>query len=75
MFQANLITRKDTLARSLKRMRMVYGSVYNFSPVSFNLPNDYTKFLSYHTKIQNKKGRQVNIQITLFFKHDLMHII
>lgn len=45
-------------------MRMVYGSVYNFSPVSFNLPNDYTKFLSYHTKIQNKKGRQVNIQTT-----------
>ena len=41
-------------------MRMVYGSVYGFFPVSFNLPNDYTKFLSYFTKIQAKKGKQVN---------------
>lgn len=56
--KGNTITRKDSLARCLKRMRMVYGPVYNFFPASFNLPNDYTKFLSYFTKVQNKKGKQ-----------------
>jgi hypothetical protein len=58
-FQGNTITRKDSLARCLKRMRMVYGAIYNFFPVSFNLPIDYTKFLSYFSKIQSKKGKQV----------------
>jgi len=57
--KGNTITRKDSLARCLKRMRMVYGAIYNFFPVSFNLPNDYTKFLSYFSKIQSKKGKQV----------------
>ena len=57
--QGNTITRKDSLARCLKRMRMVYGTIYNFFPVSFNLPIDYTKFLSYFSKIQSKKGKQV----------------
>ena len=57
--QGNTITRKDSLARCLKRMRMVHGTIFNFFPVSFNLPNDYTKFLSYFSKIQSKKGKQV----------------
>ncbi|KAL5262629.1 hypothetical protein ACHWQZ_G008131 [Mnemiopsis leidyi] len=57
--KGNTITRKDSLARCLKRMRMVYGKIYNFFPVSFNLPIDYTKFLSYFSKIQSKKGKQV----------------
>ncbi|XP_063681527.1 probable tubulin polyglutamylase TTLL2 isoform X2 [Bolinopsis microptera] len=57
--KGNTITRKDSLARCLKRMRMVHGTIFNFFPVSFNLPNDYTKFLSYFSKIQSKKGKQV----------------
>ncbi len=52
------ITKKDGLARNLKRMRAVYGSsVYNFSPVAFNLPNDYTRFVNEYTK-QKEKQRQ-----------------
>ena len=65
ILQGNTITRKDSLARGLKRMRMVYGSVYGFFPVSFNLPNDYTKFLSYFTKIQAKKGKQVGVLLSI----------
>ena len=34
------ITRKDCLVRNLKRMKGVHGAgVYNFSPLSFNLPH------------------------------------
>ncbi|KAJ1155122.1 hypothetical protein NDU88_007857 [Pleurodeles waltl] len=43
--------RKDSLARHLKRMQGIYGvSQYDFSPVAFILPNDYTKFIAEYTK-------------------------
>lgn len=45
------ITRKDCLARNLRRMKGIYGnSIYNFVPLSFNLPNDYRKFVTEYTK-------------------------
>lgn len=45
------ITRKDWLARNLKRMRGTFGSaLYNFSPTAFNLPNDYVRFLEEYSK-------------------------
>lgn len=45
------ITRKDHLARNLKRMRGTFGSVlYNFSPTAYILPNNYTAFLAEYTK-------------------------
>ncbi|KAI4800608.1 hypothetical protein KUCAC02_009602 [Chaenocephalus aceratus] len=46
------ITRKDCLARNLRRMRTTFGwSLYNFSPTAFILPNDYTRFLSEYNKV------------------------
>ena len=52
--KSGLITRKDSLARNLRRMRGVYGSfAYNFSPLSFILPNDYTKFVREYSKQLN----------------------
>ena len=54
------ITRKDCLARNLRRMKGIYGnSVYNFIPLSFNLPNDYRKFVSEYTK-QKEGGKAVS---------------
>ena len=55
------ITKKDCLARNLKRMRGVYGPVvFNFSPLAFNLPNDYTKFVAEYTKLREKEqGKQI----------------
>ena len=51
---------------------MVYGKIYNFFPVSFNLPVDYTKFLSYFSKIQSKKGKQVfHVLSQLVFDYNL----
>ncbi|XP_041463046.1 probable tubulin polyglutamylase TTLL2 [Lytechinus variegatus] len=47
------ITKKDTLARNMRRMKGVYGSaVFNFTPNGFNLPNDYTKFVAEYSKRQ-----------------------
>ena len=49
------ITRKDCLVRHLRRMKGVHGAgVYNFSPVSFNLPNDYTRYIAEHGKLKAK---------------------
>lgn len=49
--EAVRITRKDYLARSLKRMKGAYGSaLYEFTPVAFIMPNDYVKFIAEYTK-------------------------
>ena len=51
------ITKKDTLARNMRRMRGVYGNtIYNFAPLAFNLPNDYTKFVAEYSKSQQEQG-------------------
>ncbi|XP_072218998.1 probable tubulin polyglutamylase TTLL2 [Leuresthes tenuis] len=47
------ITRKDCLARHLRRMRATFGSaLYDFSPAAFILPNDYTRFLAEYNKLR-----------------------
>ncbi|OWF50223.1 tubulin polyglutamylase TTLL2 [Mizuhopecten yessoensis] len=49
------ITKKDCLARNLKRMKGVHGAgVYNFSPIAFNLPNDYTRFVAEYGKLKQQ---------------------
>ncbi|KAM3602484.1 uncharacterized protein V6R79_005006 [Siganus canaliculatus] len=49
------ITRKDCLARNLRRMRAAFGSaLYDFSPAAFILPNDYTRFLAEYKKQEAK---------------------
>ncbi|XP_060947968.1 probable tubulin polyglutamylase TTLL2 [Limanda limanda] len=51
------ITRKDCLARNLRRMRASWGSsLYDFSPSSFILPNDYTRFLAEYDKLHLAGG-------------------
>uniref|UniRef100_A0A8C2ZDZ8 Tubulin tyrosine ligase-like family, member 2 n=1 Tax=Cyclopterus lumpus TaxID=8103 RepID=A0A8C2ZDZ8_CYCLU len=51
------ITRKDCLARNLRRMRATFGSaLYDFSPTAFILPNDYTRFLSEYSSLRVTRG-------------------
>ncbi|XP_041033748.1 probable tubulin polyglutamylase TTLL2 [Carcharodon carcharias] len=58
------ITRKDNLARNLKRMSGIYGStIYNFSPIAFILPNDYTKFVAEYTKDKKANGGKLGYWI------------
>ncbi|KAE8601506.1 hypothetical protein XENTR_v10013696 [Xenopus tropicalis] len=48
--------KKDCLARHLKRMKGIYGpSYYEFSPVAFILPNEYTAFVAQYTKERRDK--------------------
>lgn len=54
------ITRKDCLVRHLRRMKGVHGAgTYNFSPMSFNLPNDYTRYIAEHGKLKAKMDPKV----------------
>ncbi|KAG8011505.1 putative tubulin polyglutamylase TTLL2, partial [Nibea albiflora] len=47
------ITRKDCLARNLRRMRATFSSsLYDFSPTAFILPNDYTRFLAEYNRLR-----------------------
>lgn len=51
------ITRKDYLARHLRRMKSAFGAaLYDFSPAAFILPNEYTKFLGVYTKNRTTDG-------------------
>nr|XP_013801533.1 PREDICTED: probable tubulin polyglutamylase TTLL2 [Apteryx mantelli mantelli] len=57
--EAVRITRKDYLARHLKRMKGAYGSaLYEFSPVVFIMPNDYVKFMAEYSKEKQSLGRR-----------------
>ncbi|GLD49820.1 probable tubulin polyglutamylase TTLL2 [Lates japonicus] len=54
------ITRKDCLARNLRRMRATCGwSLYDFSPNAFILPNDYTRFLTEYNNLRLTGGPSV----------------
>lgn len=49
------VTKKDCLARNLKRMKGVHGTgVYNFSPIAFNLPNDYTRYVAEYGRLKQQ---------------------
>ncbi|KAK7907745.1 hypothetical protein WMY93_016357 [Mugilogobius chulae] len=55
------ITRKDFLTRNLRRMRTTFGSgVYDFSPIAFILPNDYTRFLAEYNRQRVSQGLPVH---------------
>uniref|UniRef100_A0A3B3VDZ7 Tubulin tyrosine ligase-like family, member 2 n=1 Tax=Poecilia latipinna TaxID=48699 RepID=A0A3B3VDZ7_9TELE len=54
------ITRKDSLVRNLRRMKATFGSaLYNFSPTTFILPNEYTSFLAEYNKLLPNRERSV----------------
>ncbi|XP_024858273.1 probable tubulin polyglutamylase TTLL2 [Kryptolebias marmoratus] len=54
------ITRKDSLVRNLRRMRATFGSsLYDFSPTTFILPNDFTRFLAEFNKLRLTSGPAV----------------
>ena len=45
------ITKKDGLARNLRRMKIAYGgSIFEFFPRTFILPNEYKKFVAEFSK-------------------------
>lgn len=51
------LTRKDCLAKNLAHMRRLYGeSLYEFTPLTFIMPKDYTKFVAKYFKEKQDLG-------------------
>uniref|UniRef100_A0A8C2NC21 Tubulin tyrosine ligase-like family, member 2 n=2 Tax=Cricetulus griseus TaxID=10029 RepID=A0A8C2NC21_CRIGR len=51
------LTRKDCLAKHLAHMRRLYGrSLYEFTPLTFIMPSDYTKFIAEYFKEKQVLG-------------------
>ncbi|EDV21482.1 uncharacterized protein TRIADDRAFT_30320, partial [Trichoplax adhaerens] len=60
---ANAITRKDTLTRNLNRMKATYGNIFDFFPTTFNLPNEYTRFVNEFSRRRSFDHQQHNLWI------------
>lgn len=52
-----VITRKDTLFRLLKKLRVVYGGIYDFFPLTIGLPKDYLKFVRLYAEEEERKSK------------------
>jgi tubulin polyglutamylase TTLL2 len=48
--KSSVITKKDTLLRALRKMRVVHGKIFDFFPDGFILPTEYTKFVEEYSK-------------------------
>eukprot|EP00668_Euglena_longa_P016520 GGOE01020785.1.p1 GENE.GGOE01020785.1~~GGOE01020785.1.p1 ORF type:complete len:517 (+),score=124.58 GGOE01020785.1:84-1634(+) len=48
------MTRKDALLRNLRRMKGTYGPIYDFSPESWVLPNEYVKFCQRYSEMKDR---------------------
>eukprot|EP00347_Sterkiella_histriomuscorum_P012493 403368368 len=53
--KTGMLTTKDNLCRLMKKMKTIFGPVYNFSPTTFILPNEYKKFVEQFTKSDEKQ--------------------
>ena len=49
------ICTKGNLARIIKKMKHLYGSIYSFTPLTIILPNEYKQVINYW----NKDGNEV----------------
>ncbi|KAG8234640.1 hypothetical protein J437_LFUL006528, partial [Ladona fulva] len=58
------ICRKDSLARYLRCMKKVYGSIYDFSPPGYNLPLEYTKLVAECSRRRGSITNSSNINLS-----------
>ncbi|XP_047482894.1 probable tubulin polyglutamylase TTLL2 [Penaeus chinensis] len=49
--RANGLCKKDSLARSLQKMKHVFGSIFDFFPATYLLPCEYTKLVAEYTRL------------------------
>ncbi|CAL4108250.1 unnamed protein product, partial [Meganyctiphanes norvegica] len=45
------LCKKDSLARSLQKMKRVFGSIFDFFPHTYLLPGEYTKLVAEYTRL------------------------
>ena len=67
-----VITRKEELCRLFKQLRCVYGNIYNFTPQSFCVPNEYKKFLREY-QFDADKGQKVRMSYIFQLSHNAHH--
>ncbi|XP_066985788.1 probable tubulin polyglutamylase TTLL2 [Macrobrachium rosenbergii] len=66
--RANGLCKKDSLARSLQKMKHVFGSIFDFIPATYLLPCEYTKLVAEYTRLmyhQNKADQSAKNQMAL----------
>ncbi|KAK7084364.1 putative tubulin polyglutamylase ttll2 [Halocaridina rubra] len=49
--RANGLCKKDSLARSLQKMKHAFGSIFDFIPATYLLPCEYTKLVAEYTRL------------------------
>ncbi|KAI8899153.1 tubulin-tyrosine ligase family-domain-containing protein [Globomyces pollinis-pini] len=54
-----ILTKKDSLFRLLKTMKCIYGSAYDFFPLSFCVPTEYKKFLRHFQNTEDNQKKDV----------------
>ena len=52
--KSGTIARKDKLVRLMRKQLTVHGSIYNFVPLTFMLPTEYTKFVREYSEQDEK---------------------
>jgi hypothetical protein len=60
-----VVTRKEELSRLFKMLRCIYGDIYDFTPISFCVPNEYKKFLRefQHDADKGQKVKKITVRI------------
>lgn len=70
--KSGIITMKDSLLRTLRKMRAVHGAIYGFHPDGFILPTEYTKFIAAWTQSQQQRqGKDGETDMWIVKPHDL----
>ncbi|KAJ3214266.1 tRNA ligase [Dinochytrium kinnereticum] len=54
-----LLTMRDSLFRTLKTMKGIYGRAYDFFPQTFSLPNDYVKFVRVYANEEEQGSKSM----------------
>ena len=57
--KTGLICTKDNLARLIRKMKQLYGKMFDFTPLTFILPNEYKQFI----KNFNQEGNEGSLWI------------
>jgi tubulin polyglutamylase TTLL2 len=61
--KTGILCKKDSLARLIKKNRNMFGKIYDFSPITYFLPNEYKKFIEAFTRAQTNGEAKTNMWI------------
>lgn len=65
--QSFQFTRKDYLVRTMRKMKMIHGSMFAFVPESYILPNEYIKFVELYSAEKMACDAKVIVNIQMLY--------